>query len=272
MKREDVVKAINNLKGEAGHKWVVEIYNKIKPLPRGYVLQDDDWWCASTVSAILHSLGYDDIAECSCLKMQRLAKDKGIWIEADNYVPKPADIVLYDWQDKGKGDNVGEPDHIGFVIKSGDGKFTVREGNKNNSVGNRTMDVDGQFIRGFIVPPYEDDLGDNETEIINTTPVEEKPKEKPANELKTPYTVGQTYTIKVRSALNVRKGAGKTFGLVGYHNLTPDAKKHSMGGSALLNGTRVTVQEVKVISETNVWVRIPSGWICAIDGAKKYVV
>jgi len=102
---------------------------------------------------------------------------------------------------------------------------------------------------------------------------EEKAKETPQSEFKIPYTVGKVYTISVRSALNVRKGAGKGYAVVGYKNLTPDGRKHAIPSSgALRNGTRVTVQEVKVISSTDVWVRIPSGWICAIDGNKKFVV
>lgn len=87
-----------------------------------------------------------------------------------------------------------------------------------------------------------------------------------------PYEVGKTYTIKVKSALNVRKGAGKGFGLVGYNGLTADGKKHAFSNGALRSGTKVTVKEVKVNNDHDVWVRIPSGWICAIDGNKIFVV
>lgn len=91
-------------------------------------------------------------------------------------------------------------------------------------------------------------------------------------ENKSPYIVGNTYTIKVRSALNVRTGAGKNFGLVGYKNMTADGKKNALKNGALKNGTRVTVQAVVVNSPTDIWVKIPSGWICAVDGNKKYLV
>ena len=120
--------------------------------------------------------------------------------------------------------------------------------------------------------PVEAVLNEKEPEVVNNTPKEEKAQETAPSVVKTPYTKGQTYTIKVKSALNVRKGAGKQFGVVGYNNLSADAKKHSNGGSALLNGTRITVQDVKVISDNEVWVKIPSGWICAIDGSKTFVV
>lgn len=120
--------------------------------------------------------------------------------------------------------------------------------------------------------PVEADLSGAEIESANSSADSEKEQEKPASEVRSPYIVGQTYTINVNTALNVRKGAGKSFGLVGYSNLTQDGKNHSNGGSALKNGTRVLAQEVKVISPTEVWIKIPSGWVCAIDGAKKHVV
>ena len=120
--------------------------------------------------------------------------------------------------------------------------------------------------------PVEADLSGAEIESVNSSADLEKEQEKPASEVRSPYIVGQIYTINVKTALNVRKGAGKSFGLVGYSNLTQDGKNHSNGGSALKNGTRVLAQEVKVISPTEVWIKIPSGWVCAIDGEKKHIV
>lgn len=116
------------------------------------------------------------------------------------------------------------------------------------------------------------DLSGIKDELTNLSADSEKGQEKASSEVRSPYIVGQTYTINVNTALNVRKGAGKSFGLVGYSNLTQDGKNHSNGGSALKNGTKVLAQEVKVISPTEVWIKIPSGWVCAIDGEKKHIV
>lgn len=162
MKRSDVISKIKSLNGESGHKWVVDTYNKITPLPRGYKLQNDDWWCAATISAVFHSLGYDDLAECSCPMMIKKATKLGIWEENDAYIPKPADVILYDWEDDGKGDNRGEPNHVGFVIEVNEANktFIVREGNKKNTVGNREMKINGKTIRGFIKPEYEQEEED----------------------------------------------------------------------------------------------------------------
>ena len=273
MRRSDVLHTITNLKGEEGHQWVVDTYNSIEPRPRGYKLQDKDPWCASTVSAVFHSLGYDDLAECSCTVMVSKAKELGLWVEDDAFIPQTGDVIMYDWQDNGSGDNQGNPDHVGIVVKVTDKKITVREGNKAKSVGNRTIDANGKFIRGYIVPPYEDDVeGDSqslEQDVDNLTPVEEKPEEKPQTASER-YIVGKTYTVSVRSALNVRrtpKGA-----LVGYANLTADGKKHAFASGALKNGTRVTCLEVKAFSDSDIWIKIPSGWICAVDGDKTFVV
>ena len=63
--------------------------------------------------------GFDDIIplECGCGQMIELAKKMGIWEENDAYVPEPADIILYDWDDNGIGNNTGWPDHVGMAEK-----------------------------------------------------------------------------------------------------------------------------------------------------------
>ena len=269
MKRSDVIHTITNLRGEEGHQWVVDTYNSIKPRPRGYKLQPKDAWCASTVTAVLHKLGYDDIAECSCAVMTKKAQDLGIWVENDGYTPKVGDIIMYDWQDDGKGDNQGNPDHVGFVVKVTDKKITVREGNKAKSVGNRTIDVNGKYIRGYIVPPYEDDTEEIKDDVADSPSISEKAEETPQTSSQR-YIVGNAYTISVKSALNVRKTPKGE--LVGYANLTEDGKKHAFASGALKNGTRVTCLEVKAFSDSDIWIKIPSGWICAVDGIKTFVV
>ena len=270
MKRADVLHTITNLKGEEGHQKVLEVYNSQKPLPRGYKLQAKDPWCAATVTAVFLMNGYSDIAECSCPVMTQKAKEHGVWMENDAYVPTPGDVIMYDWQDSGSGDNQGNPDHVGIVVKVADNQITVREGNKNKSVGNRTISINGKYIRGFIVPPYESNSESITGEVDSLLNPTEKPQET-AQKGSDRYIVGKVYTISVSSALNVRKGAGSNYGLVGYNNLTADGKKHAYYPSgALKPGTRVTVNEIKNNGNTT-WLRIPSGWICAVNGKSVYV-
>lgn len=155
MNRSEVVRRVNDLYGDAGHQKVLTIYNSQQTLPRNYKLKATDAWCAATVSAVFLMAGDKSFVECSCSHMIDKAKNLGIWIEDDNYIPSPGDVIMYDWQDNGDGDNKGMPDHVGIVISVTGKKFVVREGNKNNSIGNRDMKVGGKYIRGYIVPKYE---------------------------------------------------------------------------------------------------------------------
>ena len=143
---------------DGSHKEIIDIYNNSqKMLPRGYKVKYTDAWCATTVSAAFLDLGYSAIApiECSCGKMIELAKTMGIFQEADGYVASPGDLLLYDFDDNGIGDNKGWADHIGVVSYVGGGKMTVIEGNYKNAVNRRQIDINGKYIRGFICPRYD---------------------------------------------------------------------------------------------------------------------
>lgn len=152
MKRSDVV---NTAKKLVSHDKVISVYNSMKNIPRGYKIKDSDPWCASFVTVVFALNGYYDFAECSCYEMLKKADKKGMWIESDYYEPCVGDVIMYDWQDSGHGDNSGYPDHVGIVIDVTNRKITVREGNKAGDIGNRVLDVNGKYIRGFITPPFE---------------------------------------------------------------------------------------------------------------------
>ena len=86
--------------------------------------------------------------------MLDLYKAKGRWIEKDSHIPKPGDLIMYDWKDRGVGDNTGAPKHVGMISKVNGTKLTVIEGNRSEAVGERPMEVDGKYIRGYCVPDY----------------------------------------------------------------------------------------------------------------------
>lgn len=160
--RNEVVKLARSWVGkkesDGSFRSIIDTYNSHTPRPRGVKMTYTAPWCATTWSALAIALGYTDIMpiECSCGELIKKAKEMGIWVEDDSYVALPGDAILYDWDDDGKGDNVGWPDHIGVIEKMNNGSFTVIEGNKNDAVGRRTVKVDGKFIRGFITPKYDD--------------------------------------------------------------------------------------------------------------------
>lgn len=142
---------------DGSHKKIIDIYNSHKPLARGYKVRYIDQWCATTVSAVSIALGYTKIipTECSCTKMIEMFKKIGRWVENDAYIPKPGDILFYDWDDNGKGDNKNGPDHVGIVEKVVGNTITVIEGNYKNAVTRREIAVNGKYIRGYGVPKYD---------------------------------------------------------------------------------------------------------------------
>lgn len=83
------------------------------------------------------------------------------------------------------------------------------------------------------------------------------------------YSKGKTYTV-CASALNVRAGAGVKYAAKKKSQLTKDGQKHSNKKGQLLKGTRVTVQGVNK-NNGNIWLKIPSGWICAYYNGEQYV-
>ena len=139
------------------HKQIIDVYNSHKPLARGYAVKYTDAWCSTFVSAVAIKLGYTDIipTECGCEKHTLLFKEKGIWVENENRVPNPGDIIFYDWDDNGVGDNRGSADHVGIVEKVSGNTITVIEGNYNNSVCRREIAVNAKYIRGYGVPRYD---------------------------------------------------------------------------------------------------------------------
>jgi len=141
---------------DGSHRKIIDLYNSQNPLPVGYRVTYTDAWCATFVSAVGLQAGLQDIIfpECGCGRMIELYKRAGRWMESDAYVPSPADIIMYDWQDSGVGDNQGEADHVGYVCSVDNGLITVIEGNINDAVGYRRIAVDGRYIRGYCLPDY----------------------------------------------------------------------------------------------------------------------
>lgn len=157
--------------GSAEHKAILAVFNDSGLCTR-YTMTTKDSWCATGVSAAFIASGLTDIfpcVECSCGNMVELAQKAGIWVEDDSYTPSIGDVLMYDWDDDGKGDNTGWPDHVGIVVSVSDSTIKVIECNINDTVGYRSMTVDGKYIRGFIAPKYtEDSTGSASTQLNKT--------------------------------------------------------------------------------------------------------
>lgn len=164
------------------HYEMLEIYNAQSPLPRGTRMQATWPWCAMFVSAVSLQCGLREImpTECGCPGMVRLYQELGRWVENDAYVPSPGDVIFYDWQDMGYGDNVGQPDHVGIVASCDGQTMTIIEGNCDNAVKTRALAVNDRFIRGYGVPDYASradgaDPQPEPTPAPTPTPEPEKP-------------------------------------------------------------------------------------------------
>lgn len=141
------------------HREIIDTYNRITPLPVGYKVQYTDDWCAAFVSAVGWKAGLSDIVlpECSCPRMLELYRKAGRWMERDNYVPSPGDLVLYHWRDGADyaaGDCTGSPNHVGIVVGVKGNVIRVIEGNMADKVGWRSLQANGRYIRGYCLPDY----------------------------------------------------------------------------------------------------------------------
>lgn len=75
------------------------------------------------------------------------------------------------------------------------------------------------------------------------------------------YEIGRTYTTMV-DHLHVRYSVWGR--IKKYAQLTRGGMKHAYSDGCLKKGTVVTVKDIKKDDAGATWVRIPSGWICAI--------
>lgn len=128
------------LEGSSDHHRIIDKYNTLYPLPRGYKVTYMDSWCAVFVSVCAMLAGITDFPfECGCQEMFdhfSETKDKG-------WTPSPESVIFYDWN----GD--GHCEHVG-IVESCDGQLiTVIEGNHNDSVAYRRIEVGNTSIYGY---------------------------------------------------------------------------------------------------------------------------
>ena len=297
---------------DGSHRKIIDIYNSHTPRARGYKVTYTDAWCAATMSAVGIKLGYTDImpVECSCTKMIELYKKLGRWVEDDKYVPQPADLIMYDWNDSGSGENKGQPEHVGMVVSVTGNIIKVIEGNYSNAVKYRNIAINGRYIRGFCCPDYAKKATTTSSKPVEAPKksVEEVAKEVIAgkygtgttrktklaaegydptavqnkvNELlgvkKTETVVDNTpkYTVNKEyktqvDQLSVRAGAGTNYARKTYLQLSANARKYAYMNGTLKKGTVVTCLETKKVGN-DVWMRIPSGWCAAYYGGEYYI-
>lgn len=114
-------------------------------------------WCAMFVSWCAHEAGIGEniIPKfASCTQGFRQMLDMGIAIN-QRIVPKPGDLIFFDW------DKSGDKDHVGIVEYVENGVVHTIEGNHTNHSGPDKVDrfhypVDYPYIAGYAQPHYEE--------------------------------------------------------------------------------------------------------------------
>ena len=223
-----------------------------------YGLARGTFWCAAEVCFTFAKTG--NKKKIFGGKLVTYVPTAQIWLE-DNYK------TIYDYRKGGdlkkvrKGDVVifmwsrGSRDHIGFARASGEaGKLDTIEGNTSGGiVAKRTREK--KYIYAVYRPPYS-----------GSSDPEPAPKPK-----KSPYKAGKTYKVTaLGEPLNVRTGPGTKYGRLTKKELSKDAQKHCDKNGRLKEGTEVTCQKIKETGK-QIWIKIPSGWVCAKNGSDYYV-
>ena len=81
------------------------------------------------------------------------------------------------------------------------------------------------------------------------------------------YRTGTVYTL-LADHLRVRTGPGTGYATKSRKQLTVNAREHAYSNGTLKKGTRVTCKDVRKVG-SDIWIKIPSGWIAAYYGGKK---
>jgi hypothetical protein len=222
--------------GSAEHHAIIDLFNTVKP--DGWKMTYSAAWCAAFATEVLiEALGAADAKKvapmsANCDNMIRHAKEMGCWVENDAYKPKKGEMVLYDWQDTGYGDDKGGADHVGIVEKVSGNTITVIEGNYSDMVKRRTLQVNGRYIRGYVTPLYSKiatkkpktkpqktvleiakevidgkwSNGDERKKLLKAAGYDYNAVQKKVNEL-----LAQKDYVYTRTSANVRSGPGMSY-------------------------------------------------------------
>ena len=141
---------------DGSHRAIIDRYNTLDPLPQAYALNDTDSWCAAFVTVSAMDAGLTNIIppECGCERQIKRFQSLGRWVENDNAIPQPGDLIYYDWDVSRQGNSTGWSDHVGIVVGVKWPFVKVIEGNKDDAVAFRIIPIGHRYIRGYALPDY----------------------------------------------------------------------------------------------------------------------
>lgn len=219
---------------------IIDIYNSQRE-PGSYKMSHTDPWCHATVSAAAYKSGNKGVVPNTayCPTGINWFKDKVQWkARSTGYKPSVGDIIYYDWG----GDTVS--DHVGTVVQIKGTVLVVREGNKNNRLEDRNIDMYSKTIMGYGIPKWTANNQSNTSGSTNT------------NNTVTPSKNG-TYTVKRGDCLSaIAKANNVTVAqLVAWNNIAnPDVI--IVGQVLKVKGTTTTSNNTnkKPVLSQNDWV------------------
>lgn len=144
--RKDFLDTAHKYLGTVGlspvHRDIIDIYNKISPLPRGYKVKYTDAWCAAYVSTVAKEAGLDNFPfECGVFEMVKKFKGSGSYINrkkaGNEPIICPGDIVFFNHS------------HVGIITNVGKTTISTIEGNANNKVMQRAYTRNDLLIMGY---------------------------------------------------------------------------------------------------------------------------
>lgn len=270
---ETAASFIGCMEADGSFRKIIDYYNQHKPSGK-YRMSYTDPWCAAFVSAIALMCDLQDIIpiEVSCPQMIVMFQQLGAWIENDAYTPSPGDIIFYDWDDSGAGDNTGTSDHVGIVRSVSGSAFTVIEGNMSDAVGQRRMSVNGRYIRGFGVPKFSSAAPTTTTPVsvpVSTHTTPEEPATPAAVTVKMGDTVRFTGSVHYVDS-QAASGPSCKPGIAKVTALAPGAK-HPIHLIAVAGGGSTVYGWVNASLVESVATEITVGDIVQFNGGPHYL-
>lgn len=136
------------------NKPIIDLYNSKKGTSYNYKTP----WCAIFVSAVAYKSGYSKYivtgSYCPSIINAYKSGKSGYYSygKGSSYVPKPGDVIFFDWNRN------GVPDHTGMVaavdgsyVRTIEGNYTV---NGTDAVATRAFNVGWSLVQGYGLPAY----------------------------------------------------------------------------------------------------------------------
>lgn len=146
---------------------IINLYNSQRV--ESYKMYLTDPWCHATVSAAAYKSGnFPGIVPNTayCPNGVDWFKEKGLW-KSYNARPEVGWIVYYDWS----GYRTRVAQHVGVVIGVNGSTIVVREGNYNDMLKDRNIEIGSKFILGYGAPkwPAEETVKESSSAVNTAT-------------------------------------------------------------------------------------------------------